>query len=660
MPRTRKTNRDDEAGAAIAAGGYGCVFRPPIGSVANQARIDSRPYITKVMSKKAAKEEMTEVTKFLPLVKTIKNYEKYFLLDDIFLDENFGPLTAEDKIDFNQKCDLALPGITAKNVNTNLATLSALYIPDGGTSIQEVFRQLGPRIGTDADHVFGAVVAGMINVLKGAIIPMNKKGIVHNDLKGGNMLVANDSIYSAKLNVPDIKLIDWGLAKQVPDRHTGHDIVSNLPLQFNAPFSIILLNASVAKVIRLYSSTRIITGDINNVVLKGLAVELLDSTQTNIGEGHSGYISTLFDNLVVPFNNPGIGVFGISQKCVNSANLNFSYVVDYIADVLDNFMVIENKGASESYFLNIEAYYYNVYIYNCDIWGFLSSLLDYVMSIPRRLYAQSSMAQKITYILFKYCYSTKYASIRIPIAELLTDLNDLVVISRVPKAVLGATPPSSNSAASPKGSPPKIPAAAAAAASPRTLRTVSYTRRGQLVPAAAVPAAAASPRTPRTVSYARRGQNVAAVPAAAASPRTPRTVSYARRGQNVAAAASPKAQPDHLTSWKLQQGPPPGIPQLALPLKLSSVVSLDKNVISLPPGMTKCPKGYIKNKQTGKCHRKTQGKKAASASPGESPVGLPQRFESFKIQSIVSLSPGRTKCPKGYIKNKTTGKCHRK
>ena len=610
MPRTRKNIRD-EAGAAIAAGGYGCVFRPPIGSVAHQARIDSRPYVTKVMSKKAAKEEMAEVTKFLPIIKTIKNYEKYFLLDDIFLDENFGPLTAEDKIDFNQKCDLALPGITAQNVNTRLATLSALYIPDGGTSLQEVFRQIAPRIGTDIDHVFGAIVFGMIKVLKGAIIPMNKRGIIHNDLKGGNMLVANESIRSATLNVPDIKLIDWGLATQVPDRHAGHDIISNKPLQFNAPFSIILLNASVAKVIRLYSRTRIITGDINNAVLKGLAVDLLDSTQTNIGEGHSGYISTLFDNLVVPFNNPGIGVFGISQKCVNTANLNFSYVVDYIADILDNFMVIENKGASESYFLNIEAYYYNVYIYNCDIWGFLSSFIDYVMSIPRRLYHQSSLAQKITYILFKYCYSTKYASIRIPIAELLADLDDLVVISNVPKAVLGATPPSSNSAASPKGSPPKIPAAVAAVAAVAT----------------------ASPRTPRTVSYARRGQNVA--------------------------AASPKAQLAQQTSWKLQQGPPPGIPQLALPIKLSSVVSLGKNVISLPPGITKCPKGYIKNKQTGKCHRKTQGKKA-TASPGESPIGLPQRSESFKIPSIVSLPPGRTKCPKGYIKNKTTGKCHRK
>ena len=55
---------------------------------------------------------------------------------------------------------------------------------------------------------------------------------------------------------------------------------------------------------------------------------------------------------------------------------------------------------------------------------------DYVIDMgSKREYLNSKIAQKITSILFKYCYSTKYASIKIPVKELIKDLNELVDIS---------------------------------------------------------------------------------------------------------------------------------------------------------------------------------------------------------------------------------------
>ena len=561
-----KPNKD--AGIAIAAGGYGCVFRPPINAPLYQTKINSRPYVTKVMSKRSAKAEMDEVTKFLPIIKTIKNYEKYFLLDDIFLAENFGPLTDDDKIDFNKKCGSALPGLTAANVNSNLSRLSALYIPDGGVALSSVLREIGLNIG-DAyfEMKLGLITMGMINVLKNAIIPMNTRGIIHNDLKGGNMLITTGNIITNPIVAPDIKLIDWGLASKIPvgqtlavsplrggrlgSQQTSYDVTMNMPLQYNAPFSIILFNSTVQADILKHTETRFIGRNINLGDFKSLAAKLLKTTQSKIGDGHFNYIDSILERLTDSFSGPQRGeLYGIPQICINSSSLRLSYIIDYIADVLENFMVIETNGGDDSYVFNMEDYYYEVYSYNCDIWGFLSTFVDYVLSIKTKdLYLDSGVAQKIASILFKYCYSTKYASIKISIDELISDLISLISLTGISKPAIAqfmmtqSSPKTSSS--SPKGSPPAIPYSVGM----------------------------------------------------------------------------------HHT-W------------------MTSEPGSSKTIISMPLGKKKCPKGYIKNKTTGKCHRiKTPVKKTLKLS---------------LINSIISMPLGKKNCPKGYIKNKTTGKCHRK
>ena len=48
----RKTRKNDEdAGAAIAAGGFGCAFRPPIMPKDSKdiAKVNNQPYISKIV-----------------------------------------------------------------------------------------------------------------------------------------------------------------------------------------------------------------------------------------------------------------------------------------------------------------------------------------------------------------------------------------------------------------------------------------------------------------------------------------------------------------------------------------------------------------------------------------------------------------------------------
>ena len=69
--RSLKKKNDELSGEAIAAGGFGCVFRPPIkcgspmGTTAEKEKYNNmlkdNKYITKLMVKRYAKEEMDEV-----------------------------------------------------------------------------------------------------------------------------------------------------------------------------------------------------------------------------------------------------------------------------------------------------------------------------------------------------------------------------------------------------------------------------------------------------------------------------------------------------------------------------------------------------------------------------------------------------------------------
>jgi hypothetical protein len=79
-----------------------------------------------------------------------------------------------------------------------------------------------------------------------------------------------------------------------------------------------------------------------------------------------------------------------------------------------------------------------------------------------------------------------------------------------------------------------------------------------------------------------------------------------------------------------------------LPLRVESGPS-DRaltELLSLEPGRKRCPKGTRRDKKTGKC------KKPAAAIPAKTP-------------DAFTLSPTRKRCPRGYRIDKKTRKCHR-
>ena len=76
--KTRKITSKKEtplAGEAIAAGGFGCVFKPAIRCKNSTTRKDG---VSKLLLNKDANDEMSEIRKVNPYLSKIKNFEKLF------------------------------------------------------------------------------------------------------------------------------------------------------------------------------------------------------------------------------------------------------------------------------------------------------------------------------------------------------------------------------------------------------------------------------------------------------------------------------------------------------------------------------------------------------------------------------------------------------
>ena len=214
-----------KGGKVIAAGGFGCVFKPSL----KCKNGNNYKGITKLMFKKYAKQEYLEINKIKDIIKNLKNYKDYFLVDNIKICD-INKLTNDDLIGLDNCSSLKKHGINEKNINLNLNNFSGLQIPDGGLDIQKFIEFYNENKDLIKINIL------LIELLKNAIIPMNNLKLYHFDIKSGNVLYKNNCA----------KLIDWGLAGTQKSKEII-DAAKRRPFQFNSPFSIILFHEDFKK-----------------------------------------------------------------------------------------------------------------------------------------------------------------------------------------------------------------------------------------------------------------------------------------------------------------------------------------------------------------------------------------------------------------------------
>ena len=422
-----KTRKVPLAGQAIAAGGFGCVFRPAIKceSSADIAKQGRHNYISKIMKSRYASEEMEEVNRFLPVIKTIPNNSKYFLLDGIFKCRP-GSLTSSDKKNLNSKCNnLTKEGINASNINNNLSRIQALNIPDGGVAVRKAMEGLAIKFlrgDKEEEKRFGHLNNSMIRTLKNAIVPMNKKGIIHCDLKGDNMLVDAEKLGRGE---PYVKVIDWGLGGKFnpSDKNTVPEAVKNRPIQFNAPWGVILFDEVAIRQAK-NSMSLTFAGD---SIYKILAYKIIEKSNL-YSPGHTAYLTQyLFPDLSNPFirldsvDKPE-GFAGNSSSDVKKTLFANGIIVTHIQRVLEKFYNPSTRSFNE------KAYFHEVYRWNVDVWGFLMAYIEVLTKAASNSYSRyrdNYSLQLLANIVYKYCLSANYAAEKIPVKQLEKELQEV-------------------------------------------------------------------------------------------------------------------------------------------------------------------------------------------------------------------------------------------
>lgn len=204
--RSTKKKRQHKGGSVIAAGSFGCVFRPSLRCKGeNENSVSSYHLVSKLGKKPVIEAEYMMMMKLKNIMKTIPDYDKYFGLD-VTKPCDPSPLSKEDLVNFDKKCKLK--EMNEGNVNNSdvISTLSFIDLPYGGISLLTWIwdgNLKKPSSFRDFIHKSSALI-------RHGIVPMNKKGVLHNDIHARNILTK--LVNEERDDISHLSLIDWGLA----------------------------------------------------------------------------------------------------------------------------------------------------------------------------------------------------------------------------------------------------------------------------------------------------------------------------------------------------------------------------------------------------------------------------------------------------------------
>jgi len=393
-------------GKLIESGGFGCIFKPQLKCNPNYILAGDNRYfgekgITKLMKQKYGISEYNEIKRFIPILKTIPNYNDYFIISNYTICKP-NPLSAADLKDYNKiNCSpLKKLNITQNNINYNLDELLAINMPYGGIDVDTFIKNV--IYDRNMIVIFNNK---MIDLLTNAIIPMNKKGILHGDLKSNNILanIENNKLY--------LRIIDWGLSGlYIPNvtnetqfsesgfRDDWKFIPSNFrdrPFQFNVPFSSILFS----KIFNDNYTNFLISknGKYTNKELKEFVINFFQD-YVDRKSGHLATFNSIFkyhDKLISLLSEDSNSIRNINKKRYDKID----YIYMYIYEILIKF--------TKPYSFDVFGYFSRVYTKNLDVWGFVMayvSLCDNARNITYNVYNDivKNNMKSLLDILLKY------------------------------------------------------------------------------------------------------------------------------------------------------------------------------------------------------------------------------------------------------------------
>lgn len=378
-------------GKAIDSGGYGCVFLP---SLRCENSVGSFKSISKLMLNKDAEDEYNLIQQFNTKLKAIPNYSNYFLLNNFEIC-NPSQLTNDDLLNYNNECsNLAEQGITASNINSKLKKVKIINMPFGGVNIRKFIKN--NYNATDIVKLNNS----LINLLQNGIIPMNELNVFHGDLKSSNMLADKEN--DGKVSV---KIIDWGLSFICENINEIPKYVMR-PIHFNLPVSIVVFNSSFDEKLREFVSKNP-TWTMQNA--KIFTASFLNDYIKTRNKAHINILISTIDEF-----NSLTNV--LSKHFIKKPT---TYILDYISEIVYKY--------TKNGVFNKMAYFNQVYLKNIDIWGFLTTYLDFYDIInSKKVMSKNDLTilGKIKKIIMETLFLNSTTPINVPnLINKLMDLN---------------------------------------------------------------------------------------------------------------------------------------------------------------------------------------------------------------------------------------------
>jgi serine/threonine protein kinase len=352
--RIHRRHHSQLGGIPVFAGAQGCVFKPAL-KCTHQPRNPNDGNISKLEQKESAESEMREYDQIRQHLKQIPNYQNYFSMNATLCEPD--PLEPHDLVKFDDVCtNMHALNINSANVNANLSKLRMINMPDLGIDLKVWIEQApfnAGRLRKLNDHVS--------NLLIRAIAPMNRLGVIHNDLKSENVMIDENN---------HSRIIDWGLAgvttpeQVIPARH-----FMNNPVTFNRPFSTMVISRETCELYSKYLRTA-------------------TTTTTMTLERMKEFTGAIYKKYTELFDISGFNYMQYTFKSMFGATtpeMLMHTVATYNAEILHHFT---DRTRGE---FRLNEYFSRVYRYNTDVWGVMSVFYSMFM-LPRKSFVMSDAA----------------------------------------------------------------------------------------------------------------------------------------------------------------------------------------------------------------------------------------------------------------------------
>jgi len=364
MSITKKRKMYMTGGIPIYPGGFSCVFKPQLKCKSKNKnktkrnkyyrKMDSAAGISKLLFKQHAKLEMDNIQLFYNALKSIPKSHKYFLFTKSKLCSP-ARISKRDLKGFDNMCtSFTNHEINESNINANIDNLRLINMPNAGVSVNEWL--LNTRLTSARIILFNKLMSELI---VNAIVPMNKMGVIHNDVKEDNILIS-----TSKTN-PRPTIIDWGISGISTSHDPIPEIIMNRYISVSNPFSSIIFTSdfimSYSEFLQTHNSPS------SPSFRQELASFALSQYLKFKDIGHYSYVEQFF---IAAYTFQKRNAMNEVDEAQIVKETYHKYVSAYISDVLFHFtdFVDQQAGTGTGKF-QYAKYFTQVYIFNCDIWG---------------------------------------------------------------------------------------------------------------------------------------------------------------------------------------------------------------------------------------------------------------------------------------------------